>query len=268
MIGNIVGWLTTAANWSGPDGVPTHLVEHLWYSLLAVAVAAVIALPIGLFIGHTGRGTVLVAGLANALRALPTLGLLILFVILLSPHISGNAVYLLPSEVVLVLLAVPPILTNTYAGVQNVPPATRDAAEGMGMTGFGVLAKVELPCALPLLLSGIRAATLQCIATATVAAYVSLGGFGRYIVDGLAQRDFPQMAAGALLVAVLALLADGLLVVLERVAVSPGVSGRSRRFGRAAADVDSDSSDHARGSTRIRGRFHPLRTQPSRQEMS
>jgi osmoprotectant transport system permease protein len=267
VIDNIVGWLTTSANWSGPDGVPTHLVEHLWYSLLAVAVAAVIALPLGLFIGHTGRGTFLVAGVANALRALPTLGLLILFVILLSPHIAGNSVYVLPSEFVLVLLAVPPILTNTYAGVQNVPPAARDAAEGMGMTGFDVLAKVELPCALPLLLSGIRASTLQCIATATVAAYVSLGGFGRYIVDGLAQRDFPQMAAGALLVAVLALLADGLLVLVEQAVVSPGVSGRSRRFGRATTG-DSDSPDHARALTRIRGRFHPLRTPPSRQEMS
>jgi osmoprotectant transport system permease protein len=268
MIGNIFGWLTTAAHWSGPDGIPTHLVEHVWYSLLAVALGGVIALPIGLYIGHTGRGTFLVAGVANALRALPTLGLLILFVILLSPRISGNAVYLLPSELVLVLLAVPPILTSTYAGVQNVPPDVRDAAEGMGMTGFDVLAKVELPCALPLLLSGIRAATLQCIATATVAAYVSLGGFGRYIVDGLAQRDFPQMAAGALLVAVLALLADGLLVAVQRVAVSPGVSGRSRRVGRSAAHSDGGPEDHARALTRIRGRFHPLRTQPPRQEMS
>jgi osmoprotectant transport system permease protein len=250
MIGDVVGWLTEPAHWSGVDGIPTHLVEHLWYSLLAVAVAAAIALPLGLAIGHTGRGTFVVAGLANGLRALPTLGLLILFVILLSPHITGNLVYLLPSEIVLVLLAVPPILTSTYAGVQNVPPAVRDAAEGMGMTGFGVLTRVELPCALPLLISGVRAATLQCIATATVAAYVSLGGFGRYVVDGLAQRDFPQMAAGAVLVAGLALVADAVLVLLERLTVSPGVSGR------------------ARGMSRTARRFLPLRTNLSRQETS
>lgn len=250
MIGDVVGWLTAPAHWSGVDGIPTHLIEHVGYSMLAVAVAAAIALPLGLAIGHTGRGTFVVAGLANGLRALPTLGLLILFVILLSPHVTGNLVYLLPSEIVLVLLAVPPILTSTYAGVQNVPPAVRDAAEGMGMTGFGVLTRVELPCALPLLLSGVRAATLQCIATATVAAYVSLGGFGRYVVDGLAQRDFPQMAAGAVLVAGLALVADALLVLLERLVVSPGVSGR------------------ARGMPRLPQRFLPLRTNLSRQETS
>ena len=226
MIGNIVAWLAAGANWTGADGVPNRLLEHLGYSLLAVAISALIALPVGLAIGHTGRGTFLVAGLANALRALPTLGVLILFVILLSARISSSSVYLLASEAVLVLLAVPPILSNTYAGVQNVPPEARDAAEGMGMTGGQVLARVELPCALPLVLSGLRAATLQCIATATVAAYVSLGGFGRYIVDGLAQRDFPQMASGALLVAVLALAADGILVLLQRAVVSPGVSGR------------------------------------------
>jgi osmoprotectant transport system permease protein len=226
MIGNILAWLAAGSNWTGADGVPHRVVEHVGYSLLAVAISALIALPVGLAIGHTGRGTFLVAGLANALRALPTLGLLILFVILLSERISSSAVYLLASEAVLVLLAVPPILSNTYAGVQNVPPAARDAAEGMGMTGRQVLARVELPCALPLILSGLRAATLQCIATATVAAYVSLGGLGRYIVDGLAQRDFPQMASGALLVAALALVADGVLVLLQRAVVSPGVSGR------------------------------------------
>jgi osmoprotectant transport system permease protein len=228
MIGSIFDWLTTAAHWTGPDGIPVHLWQHLWYSLLAVLIAAVLALPLGLAIGHTGRGTFLVAGVANVLRALPTLGLLILLVILLSPHLSNDLVYLLPSETVLVLLALPPILTNTYAGVQNVPAAVRDAAEGMGMSGREVLAQVEFPCALPLILSGVRAGTLQCVATSTVSAYVSLGGFGRYVVDGLASRDFPQMAAGAVLVAGLALAAEVLLLLFERVVVSPGVSGRFR----------------------------------------
>jgi osmoprotectant transport system permease protein len=229
VIGSIIGWLTDPAHWQGSDGVPTRLLEHLGYTLIAVGIAVAIALPLGLLIGHTRRGTVLVAGVANALRALPTLGLLILFVILLLPHVASDLVYLVPAEAVLVLLAVPPVLTNTYAGVQNVPPEVRDAAEGMGMTGFGVLWRVELPVAVPLVLSGLRAATLQAIATATVTAYVSLGGLGRYIVDGLAQRDFPQMAAGALLVAALALVAEGVLVLVTRAVVSPGVSGRAGR---------------------------------------
>ena len=229
MIGQIFSWLTDRAHWHGPDGVPAHLLEHLGYSVVAVIVAVAIALPLGLYVGHTGRGTFLIAGLANALRALPTLGLLILLVILLAPHISSDLVYLLPSEAVLALLAVPPVLTNTYAGVQNVPRAAREAAVGMGMTGGQVLRRVEVPCATPLIVSGVRSATLQCIATATVAAYVSLGGLGRYVVDGLAQQDYPQMASGAVLVAVLAVLADAVLALVQFAVVSPGVSGRRSR---------------------------------------
>jgi osmoprotectant transport system permease protein len=257
MTGAIWSWLTAGEHWTGPDGIPARLAEHLGYTLIAVAIAAVIALPLGLLIGHTGRGTFLVAGAANAVRALPTLGLLILFVILLSPHISSDLVYQIPGEAVLVLLALPPILTNTYAGVQNVPAEVRDAAQGMGMTGSGVLARVELPMALPLVLSGVRAATLQCVATATVIAYVSLGGLGRYIVDGVARRDFPMMASGALLVAVLALVADGVLALLTRAVVSPGISGRAGRAG------PRSRSDHVRASLRARGRFHPAQPVPS-----
>jgi osmoprotectant transport system permease protein len=251
MIGSIVRWLADPAHWQGPDGVPTRLLEHVGYTLVAVCLAAVVALPLGLVIGHTRRGTVLVAGIANAVRALPTLGLLILFVILLLPRLASDLVYLIPAEAVLVLLALPPILVNTYAGVQGVPPEVRDAAEGMGMTATGVLLRVELPVALPLILSGLRAAVLQAVATATVVAYVSLGGLGRFIIDGLAQRDFPQMAAGALLVAGLALFAEGLLVLLTRAVVSPGVSGRLDRVRSSSELTDRpdspdspDSPDH------------------------
>lgn len=263
MIGSIISWLTDPAHWQGPDGVPAHLVEHIWYCLIAVVIAIVIGLPVGLTIGHTGRGTFLVAAVANAMRAVPTLGLLILFVILLLPHITGDLVYLGPGEAVLVLLALPPVLTNAYAGVQNVPPDVRDAAQGMGMTGRDVLLRVELPCAAPLILSGVRAAVLQCVATATVLAYVSLGGFGRYIIDGQQQRDFPQMAAGALLVAALALLADGVLALAGRLVVSPGVSGRAGRPGRPRFARPLPSLT---GTTPIRTtatRFHP-----ERQELS
>lgn len=227
VINDVFNWLTTAAHWQGSDGIPTRILEHLRYCVIALVIALVIAMPIGILIGHTRRATYLVTG-ANAVRALPTLGVLVFFVILISPHIHGrsDAVYLIPTEIVLVLLAIPPILSNTYAGMQSVPPEVRDAAQGMGMQGRQVALRVELPNALPLVISGFRSATLQVIATATIAAYVSLGGLGRFIIDGQSQHDYTQMAAGALLVAVLALVVDLLLAVVQRYAVSPGVSGR------------------------------------------
>lgn len=239
IIQDIITFLTTSANWQGPDGIPTRLAEHIEYSVIALVIAALIALPIGLVIGHTGKGTAVVAGIANSFRALPTIGLLIFFVVLISPEIQGkgDAAYLIPSEIVLVLLAIPSILSNTYAGVQNVDPAARDAAAGMGMTGRQVLFKVELPCALPLIMSGIRSATLQVVATTTIAAYVSLGGLGRYVFDGQAQQDYAQMAAGAALVAVLAVLADFVLAGVQRGIVSRGISGRYGKQVGARADA-------------------------------
>ena len=242
-------WLNDPANWrdsaNGP-GVLTYLREHIVYSLIAVLVALLIALPLGLLIGHTGRGVVLVAGSANALRAIPTYGLLVLLVVWMSPsiHITGEITgivprgglpYLIPTLIVLVLMAIPPILTNTYAGVQNVDLDVRDAARGMGMTGAQVVRKVELPCALPLIFSGVRSATLQVIATATVAAYFPfIGGLGRLLLDGLTNLNdphlgYPKMVSGAILVALLAVVADLVLVGLQRVTVSPGVSGRFSR---------------------------------------
>lgn len=231
MINDIAKWLSASAHWHGADGVPTHLKEHLQYSLIALVIAAAIAVPLGLLIGHTGRGGFIVVAIANSFRALPTVGLLTFFVILISPHIhsTGQAPYLLPSEIVLILLAIPSMLTNTYAGVDAVDPAVRDAARGMGMRGSEVLWRVELPNALPLIFSGIRSSFLQVIATATVTAYVALGGLGRYLIDGLAQQDYPQMASGAVLVAVLALAIDFLLALIQRYAVSRGITGRYSR---------------------------------------
>ncbi|HEX2903012.1 MAG TPA: ABC transporter permease [Jatrophihabitans sp.] len=224
-------WLSDSSHWHGQDGILLHLKQHLQYSLIALLIAAVIALPLGLLIGHTRKGSFVVVAIANSFRALPTVGMLTFFYILISPHIhgTGTASYFIPSEIVLVLLAIPSILTNTYAGIENVDPAVRDAATGMGMRGGQVLWRVELPNALPLIFSGVRSSFLQVIATATVTAYVGLGGLGRFLIDGLSQQDYPQMASGAVLVAALALLVDLLLAVIQRYAVSRGVTGRFSR---------------------------------------
>lgn len=230
MIGDVITWLNDPSHWRDTKfdvGILTQLETHLRYSLFAVLVALLIALPLGLFIGHTGRFTRLVT-VANAIRALPTVGVLVLLVVIIAPHFQGrtNMGFLLPTEIVLVLLAIPAILANTYAGVQNVAPSVRDAAYGMGMTGPQVLLRVELPNSLPLIFSGVRSAALQVIATTTIASYVTLGGLGRFIYDGLAQQDYPQMVGGGVLVAALALLTDLVLAMIQRFTVSRGITGR------------------------------------------
>lgn len=231
MIGNVFAWLFTADHWYTIGfnlGIGDQILRHVEYSAIAIVIALVIALPAGLALGHTGRASWIVSA-ANAVRALPTVGVLVLLVVIISPHFYGRTDkgYLIPTEIVLILLAVPPILSNTYAGVQNVDPAVRDAAYGMGMTGPGVLRRVEYPIALPLIFSGLRSATLQVIATATIAAYVTLEGLGRFIYDGLAQQDYPKMIGGGVLVALLALLTDLLLGLVQRYVVSAGITGRS-----------------------------------------
>jgi osmoprotectant transport system permease protein len=219
-------WLFDPDHWSGPTGIPARILEHLGYTALTVLVAAAIAIPLGAVIGHTGRGTFLVAGLSNGLRALPELGLLTLLVLL-------TYVGLLPVVISLVILALPPILAGTYSGIRNVDRAVVDAAQGMGMRGGTVLLRVELPNALPLILGGIRSATLQVIATATIAAYVALGGLGRFVIDGNnageGPNGYPQMAAGAIVIAVLALVVEGVLEVVQRVLVSPGLRNAATR---------------------------------------
>ncbi len=243
-------WLTDPANWAGPNGVWTRLLQHLWYTLLSLAIALVIALPLGALIGHTGRFTGLVSGVANALRALPSLGLLILLALWGLHSLRGDLALLAPAIAVLVILAIPPVLSNTYAGIANVDPAARDAARGMGMTGAQVLLKVELPVAMPLIMSGLRSAFLQVVATATIAAVVALGGFGRYVIDGLAQLDYPMMAGGAILVALLAVIGDRILAVVGHFVVSPGLTGRRARRRRSSATTADLVA--ARGETGVR----------------
>lgn len=219
-------WLRDPAHWLGPNGVWMLIWQHVIYTALAIALAAVIAVPIGLYVGHTRRGELWIAGTANILRALPSLGLIVLLVILLGPVFASNLAFVVPSLVVLILLAVPPIMTGVYSGIAAVDPAVVDAARGMGYRPLGVLFHVELPAALPLIFSGLRGATLQVVSTATIAAYVSLGGLGRLIIDGRAQNDYPQMAAGAILVGILAILTDVVMTGLAWLVTSPGITRR------------------------------------------
>lgn len=209
VLGEAWAWFTTGAHWHGADGVPRRLLEHLGYTALTVLIAIVIAVPLGLWIGHTGRLRGLAVGVTGALRALPTLGLLTLVVL-------WQGIGLTPPIIALVVLAIPPLLAGAYAGVEAVDRRTVDAARGMGMTEWQVLARVELPLGLPLLLGGLRSSVLQIVATATVAAYIGLGGLGRYVIDGVAIRDYPQTLAGSLIVVALALALDGVFALVQR----------------------------------------------------
>lgn len=207
MIAEMLSYLGTSSHWVGEGGIAARLGEHLWYSVLAVLLALVLAFPVGLFIGHTGRGKIVLVSLSNTLRALPSLGIMTLLVLLMG-------LGLFPPLVALILIAIPPILAGVYSGVANVDALVVDSARALGMKDSRIILQVELPLALPLMLGGLRSALLQVIATATIAAYVNLGGLGRYIFDGLALYDYGQVMVGAVLVTALALLADGLLALL------------------------------------------------------
>jgi osmoprotectant transport system permease protein len=209
-------WVTTSAHWQGSDSIPQQLLAHLGYTVLPLLIAALIGIPLGVAIGHTGRGAVLVVNLANAWRAIPTLGLLILLAVYLGFSILT---WLIP----LVVLAIPPIIINAYEGVAGVDPDVKDAAKGMGMTPWQQVTRVEIPIALPLLLVGLRTATIFVVATATIAAYIGLGGLGRFIIDGLASNDYGPVAGGALLVVLLAVLVLALFALLNRLVVPVGL---------------------------------------------
>jgi osmoprotectant transport system permease protein len=219
VINEVVAWLTDPAQWSGPDGIPVRTLQHLWYSVLATAIAAAIALPIGIWIGHTGRGALVAVNLTNLGRAIPTLGVIILVF-----QLAGFG--FTPVLVALTAIAIPPIVTNSYIGVRSVDRDVREAAEGMGMRGRHVLWRVELPVAMPLIMAGVRTSTVQVVATATLAAFVGLGGLGRYLIDGLSQRDLPQVVGGAILVAVLSLLTELALGRVQTLVVPRGLGQR------------------------------------------
>ncbi|MFH8608955.1 ABC transporter permease [Streptomyces sp. NPDC018029] len=204
-------WLTTGANWQGEKGVWHRLAEHLYFSGVCLAVACLIALPLALYLGHIGKGGALAVNISNVGRAVPTLALLILLTLTpLGEH--GDA----PTLIALVLFAVPPLLTNAYLGMREVDRSVVEAARGMGMSGGQLFARVELPLAYPLIMTGIRSAGVQVVATATLAAMAGEGGLGRIITAGFNLQNTPQVVAGAFLVALLALLVEGVLVIAGR----------------------------------------------------
>lgn len=228
-----IAWLTDGTNWQGPDGVPARLFEHLWLTIVTMVIACTAAIPVGLWLGHIGRGGTLAINISNVGRAVPTLAILVLLV--LGP--TGLSIW--STIIALVLFAIPPILTNTYVGTRDVSRDAVEAARGMGMSGPQLLFKVELPLAIPLIMSGIRLSSVQVVATATIAALVAGPGLGRIITAGFARQDHAQMVAGAFLVAIVAL------------AVELGMEQVQRRADPMRAAYRASSDSEADGGARL-----------------
>jgi len=215
-------WITTDANWHGEGSIPQQVLAHLGYSVLPLLIAAVIAIPAGAAIGHRGgKAALVVTNVANAWRAIPTLGLLTLLAVFLG---FSPLTWLLP----LVVLAIPPILVNTCEGIAGVDPGVRDAATGVGMTTWQQVVRVEVPIAMPLILVGLRTSAIFVVATATIAAYIGLGGLGRFIIDGLNTSQYGPVAGGALLVVILAVLVLALFAGLTWLLTPAGLRKQAK----------------------------------------
>jgi osmoprotectant transport system permease protein len=223
LVGETVAWLTDPANWTGSGAIPQRLLEHVGLSALSLIIAIAIALPAGLAIGHTRRGSAVAANLANIGRAIPSLaviGIVIPFTAAIDPQL-GFKVY--PTLVAMIILAVPPILVNAEAGVAGVDPELVESARAMGMLEGQVLGRVEIPVALPVILAGIRSGATQIVATMTLGAIFGSGGLGRFLVEGIAQNDNGKIFGGVVLVAALSLATEATFALLQRLATSPGL---------------------------------------------
>jgi osmoprotectant transport system permease protein len=234
--GKLVDWLSTGAHWSGSDGAVHRIVQHLGLTAVSLAIAGAIAVPLGVWLGHIGRGGALAINVSNAARAVPTFAVLVLLAV--GPLGLGNTAVI----VSLVLFALAPMLTNSFVGVDGVDRDVRESARAMGMTGWQVLRRAELPLAMPLLMTGIRIATVQVVATATIAALIGGGGLGRLVVDGFTTQDRGMLLGGAVLVALLALLLDGVLAVAQRAADPLRRRGGGPVSSRIAASDPADGS--------------------------
>lgn len=219
LLQDALAWLFSPERLSGSNALPAALLAHLFYTFVSVAIASLVAIPIGWLIGHTGRGREFAVALSGAARAIPSFGLILLLVLLLGVTRKPEA-----AIIAFVLLAIPSILAGAYTGLEAIDRRTIDAGRAMGMTGWQVLWRIEAPLGLPLLVGGVRSAVLQVVATATLAAYVNLGGLGYDIIQGIQLRRFDQVLGGALVVAALALILDGVFAVLQRAVRPPGTA--------------------------------------------
>lgn len=220
-LADVVAWFADPGTWTGRNGLPARGWEHLWISGVGLAAGVVVALPLGLLIGHTGRGAGLVVSIANIGRAVPSLGLMGLVFLLLLP--LGLALGPLPAIVALAALAIPPIVVNTHAGLRSVDPELVEAARGMGLRELGILARVEVPIALPVILAGIRTSAVQVVATATLAAWLGGGTLGELLLIGFNTGDRVEVVGAALVVAALSLATELGFAALQRAATSPGL---------------------------------------------
>lgn len=219
LLTEIIAWFSDPGNWTGRDGLPTRVGQHIGLSAVSTVVAVAIALPVGLVIGHARRAEGIVVGFANLGRALPSLAVLLIFL----PFVGiGDPLVV----VAMVVLAIPPILVNAAVAVRGVDADLVEAGRGMGMSGVQVLRRVEIPVGAPVIFTGIRVASVQVVATLTLGALVAGGGLGRYIVDGLALRDNGRLVAGAMLVALLAVATERTFSLLERRVTPRGSSSR------------------------------------------
>jgi osmoprotectant transport system permease protein len=215
-ISQVLQWFVNGAHWQGDGGIPHRTFEHLAMSGASVLVAALIALPVGIAIGHFGRGGILAINISNIGRAVPSFAVLVIAVELFG-------IGALPAFIALVALAIPPMVTNSYIGMREVDADVREAARGMGMRDRAVLWRVELPIAVPLIMAGIRTSAVNVVATATLAALVAWGGLGRFIVDGFGLQDYPMMFAGAIMVAILSLIVEFSLAGAQRLSTPAGL---------------------------------------------
>ena len=228
--GEVIGWFTDPINWSGDDAIPIRMAEHLLLSAVPLVVALVIGLPLASWVGHTRRFAGLAVNVSNIGRAIPSLAIMALAAILLSRWLVDIGLRREAGEistmVAMAALAIPAIVTNTYVGISEVEREMVEAARGMGMTASQVLRRVEIPMALPVILAGVRTAAVQVVATATLGAVFGTGGLGRYIIDGIAQRKYEEVFAGALIVAAMSIGTELLFAWIERRSISAGLRGR------------------------------------------